>query len=1112
MGARTQKLWCQSQRHQKLFEFCVSGGVSLLSVALLTFFPLIKLSSSTAFAEGQTATLISQTTTYNQAECALAEAESLRANWEEETFRQSIQKYEEAASLWQSVSPGKAAEALRGAGDVYFILSDYKQALQYYERARAIIERTGDRIEELRLLNSIGYSYIYLSENRKALNYARRVRDDYRRLPPSAHDATRDSLEAQALNNIGEIYYAQGDLKGSLKMFKQAFDLWTSANDRRGLALVHLNLGYSHTDIGNLAEASEQFHQSLALWQEIGDRHGEALASTAFGAVYSFLGDKQSALNSHMGAMALFRRIGNQQGEAAAINGVAQAYEDLSEYQKALVNYQQALELYEMIGNRDFVALNKYYIGRVYFALKDRTQAQLYYQQALELSRAVGDKQIEAHVLKGLGIIDNAEGDTASALKRFQKVLSLYNRVGDRKGRAYTLNSIGHLYYTAQQQQQALSYFRRALSLIRSTEDTRGEALTLYNIASVERDDGKLGEALAHIKESIAIIEASRAKVDSKDLRASYFAQAHKHYELYIDLLMQLHQQQPDSNYGVEAFLASERARSRSLLDILTEEKFDFIAGSDDQLLLREQELAQLLNAKRDYRTRLLGDDQASAEANQVAKEIRTLAREYEEVRARIREQNPRYASITQPSQLNMQEIQSELGAGDTLLLEFSLGDERSYLWVVGPNSISGYELPGRAIIESIADKVYGLLVARQLVPDDDGFHEAKSIAAADADYLQEAAELSRLLLGPAGSQLESKRLLIVTDGKLHYIPFEALPVPKQSEQLTQPHLLIDEHEIVELPSASILAVIRRDKARPTPDTKLVEILADPVFDRDDPRVQQTQMLAQDSPPAEKAEDIYLQRALRALNGDSASSSPPRLPASLKEAKAIMAVTPQSEGAIAVGFEANRARIMSDNLKNYRIIHFATHSILDNEHPEMSGLILSMIDKEGNSQDGYLRLRDIYSLNMRADLVVLSACRTGLGREVQGEGLIGLTRGFMYAGSKGVIASLWKVDDEATAELMKNFYAFMLRDGMPPAAALRAAKQTVRSKSRWRSPYFWAGFVLQGEYNERFGPGKEAARLPQAAPFLAATLGAVALFLLWRNRKRLKMSSESTRL
>jgi CHAT domain-containing protein len=1095
-----------------------------LLIAALTTFVFIKLSSpATVLAESEIAQANSeahahdaprarldnnatttQAPTFDQAACALAEAERLRAKWEEEALRQSVQKYEQAASLWLNVSRAKAAVALRSAGDVYFILSDYKQALQYYGRALAIIKETGNRVEELQTLNSIGYAYIYLSENQKALSYARRVREDCRRLSASINDAARDGLEAQAINNIGEIYYALGDLKGSLKMFKQALDLWTAVNDRRGLALAHLNLGYSYNDIGNLPEASEHYHQSLALWQEIGDRRGEALASTALGGIYSFLGDKQLALNSHMEALALFRLIGNHQGEAAAINGVAQAYEDLNEYQKALENYQLALDLYQMIGNRDFVALNKYYIGRVYFALKDAAQARIFYLQAFDLSRKVRDKQIEAHVLKGLGIIDDSEGNTAGALKQFRKVLSLYDRVGDHKGKAYTLNSIGHLYYTTGAQQQALDYFRQALPLIRSTEDIRGEALTLYNIASVERDCGNLDEALSYIKESIAIIEASRVKVDSKDLRTSYFAQAHKHYELYIDLLMQLYQQQPTSGYSNEAFLASERARARSLLDILTEEKFDFGARSNDSLLTREQELVQLLNAKREYRTRLLGDNKMSAEANQVAEEIRTLLREYEEVQARIREQKPRYAAITQPTQLSIQEIQAELRAGDTLLLEFSLGDKRSYLWAVGPDSVTGYELPGRAAIESVADRVYGLLVARQLIPDGGDSQRREFIAASDSNYLREAAALSQILIGPVAAQLGTKRLLIVTDGSLHYIPFEALPVPKQpGEQLSQAPLLIDDHEIVELPSASILVAIRREKPR-SPTAKTVAVLADPVFDKDDPRVLQAQTPANSPPLAQGVEDIYLQRTLRTLNGDGASSTIPRLPASLREAKAIMAVTPQSQGTMAIGFEASRARIMGDDLKNYRIIHFATHGILDNEHPEMSGLILSMIDKEGNSQDGYLRLRDIYGLDVRADLVVLSACRTGLGRSVQGEGLIGLTRGFTYAGSKTVVASLWKVDDEATAELMKNFYAYMLRDGLPPAAALRAAQQSIRARERWRSPYFWAGFILQGEYNETFAPPKGGSRFPLTATLLLTSLTAIALLLLWIRRKKIR--------
>lgn len=1128
MGSHIRKRRFRPREGLRPFELYSLRGASLLVAVVTCFFVSANFSAHAALAWGETArqqagtqdvlpshpdgdATDTQAAKSNRAAHALAEAEILNSKWEEEALRQAVQKYEQAASLWLSVSRGKAADALRSAGDVYFILSDYKQALRYYRRALATIRGTGDRVEELRILNSIGYSHIYVGENYKALNYAKRVRDGCRQLPSSASPARRYTLEAQALNNIGEINYAFGDLKGSLKMFRKALELWTFADDRRGLALAHLNLGYSYTDIGDLPEAREQFHQALTLWQEIGDRHGEALTLTAFGSVHSFLGDNQSALNSHAEALALFRKIGNHQGEAAAINGEAQAYENLSEYQKALENYQQALALYKSVGNRDFVALNYYYVGRVYFALKDVAHARFYYLQALDLSRVVGDKQIEAHVLKGIGIIDDSEGNTADALKRFLTVLSLYDSVGDRRGKAYTLNSIGHLYYTADNRQRALDYFKRALPLIRSTEDSRGEALTLYNIARVERDYGRLEEALSHVKGSIAIIEASRVKVDSKDLRTSYFARAHKHYELYIDLLMQLYGQRHSPGYSDEAFIASERARSRSLLDTLTEEKVAADAESKDGLLTREQELVQLLGAKREYRTRLLGDKHTAADAEKVAEEIRALSREYEEVRAGIREQYPRYAAITQQAGLSVPEIQAELGSGNTLLLEFSLGDEKSYLWAVGTDSVNGYELPGRAVIESMVDRVYGLLVARQLASGSADYPRGKSVAASDSDYLREAAELSRLLLGPAAALLGNKRLLIVADGRLHYLPFEALPVPVQSgEQSGPPQLLIDDHEIVELPSASILIAIRREAARPVTGAKIVQVLADPVFDKSDPRVLQAQIPTDGSPPAEKSDDVYLQRALRTLNSDDASTAIPRLPASLKEARGIMAVTPSGEGSMVVGFEASRARVMSDDLKNYRIIHFATHGILDSDRPEMSGLILSMIDKDGNSQDGYLRLRDVYNLNMQADLVVLSACRTGLGRDVEGEGLIGLTRGFMYAGSRGVVASLWKVDDEATAELMKNFYAFMLRDGLPPAAALRAAKQVIRSNGRWRSPYFWAGFVLQGEYTVNFTSPKAKSH-GYAAPLLfLLTPTAAGLFLWLARRKRLRALSSTT--
>jgi len=190
----------------------------------------------------------------------------------------------------------------------------------------------------------------------------------------------------------------------------------------------------------------------------------------------------------------------------------------------------------------------------------------------------------------------------------------------------------------------------------------------------------------------------------------------------------------------------------------------------------------------------------------------------------------------------------------------------------------------------------------------------------------------------------------------------------------------------------------------------------------------------------------------------------PRLRYTREEADAIYAVSPRAKAFEATDFRATRATAISPELASYRIIHFATHGLLNSQHPELSGLVFSLVDKNGKSQDGFLTLQDIYNLNLPADLVVLSACETGLGKEISGEGLIGLTRGFMYAGASRVVASLWNVSDVATARLMAEFYRAMEKDGLPPAAALRAAQIKMLSQKRWSSPYYWAAFQLQGEW------------------------------------------------
>jgi CHAT domain-containing protein len=345
----------------------------------------------------------------------------------------------------------------------------------------------------------------------------------------------------------------------------------------------------------------------------------------------------------------------------------------------------------------------------------------------------------------------------------------------------------------------------------------------------------------------------------------------------------------------------------------------------------------------------------------------------------------------------------------------------------------------------------------------------------ADAEYRQAANELSAMILAPLRHLLSGKRLLIVADGALQYIPFAALPSPAATTGPNGTVPLIVEHEIVSLPSASVLAEIRRAAAARSPSSQAqreVAVLADPVFDAADERVAKASKATDSKRRLE--EKAVLSSAAQRLSrsaGDiglrrerGSRNYLDRLLYTRQEARAIANATPRGQVMQALDFQASRVTAMSPELARYRIIHFATHGFADSKHPELSGLVFSLVDRNGKPQDGFLGLDDIYNLNLPVDMVVLSGCQTGMGKEISGEGLISLTRGFMYAGASRVVASLWNVDDLATSELMAKFYRAMEAGKMRPAAALRQAQMEMWKQKAWHSPTYWAGFQIQGEW------------------------------------------------
>jgi CHAT domain-containing protein/tetratricopeptide (TPR) repeat protein len=1051
-----------------------------------------------------------------------ADAERLRAEWGEKSFREAVRKYAQAAAHWQATGRlREAAAAMRDTGEVYFTLSEYAPALEAYRRALAFSRAANDWRGEMQALNHTGYVYVYVGESNKARPYFRRMLNYYLRTRSPHRNIAERRGEAQTLNNMGEALYSLGELKKALEHFAPALALWEEAGDRAGQALAHLNIGYAHSDSGDLQRALEHFEAALSLWREVGHRRGEALSQTAVGTVHSFVGEKQKALDSHKQAMAILQAVGDRLGEAVTLNSTGRAYEDLNEPRTALDCYQRALEIYRKNGNLDFEAVTLYYLGRVYDSLGDTERALHHHRQSISLSRAAGQRRVEAYALTAVSKIHTAQGRRRQALGQLRRALALYRGVGDRRGQANMLNSIGYLHYAAGSKRKALRFYEAALPLSRAARDRNGEADTLYDISRAASDTGDTAKALARIEESIKLIESLRAMIPNRALRASYFASVQKHYGFYIDFLMRMHERHPSGGFAGAALRASEKARARSLLEVLNEADINIKEGVDPALLARERGLQQSLSAKAAYQMRLLNSNRRDErEGKEVEREINRLMVEHEHVQAQLRERSPRYATLMQPSLPGIEEIQAELRGGNTLLLEYALGDERSYLWAVTPDSVTSYRLPPRSQIEEAARKVYSLLTARQELVESPGADYDARVSASEREYWREAAALGEMLLGPVAAQLGTKRLLVVADGALQYIPFDALPAPAAPGGNSPANGAAGDagglvpvalrHEVVSLPSASTLVLMQRDGARAEPADRLVAVLADPVFERDDPRVGSPAADGVEA-AARGADGAAWLRAVAHSRGPDGGAGIPRLPATRQEAEMILAFASRRDGIMATGFDASRETATSAEVGRYRVVHFATHGFVNSEHPELSGILLTMVNRQGAHENGFLHMHDIYNLKLSAQLVVLSACSTGLGRDIKGEGLIGLTRGFMYAGSKSVIASLWKVDDRATAELMKHFYRAMLEEGLPPAAALRAAKEAMWRQRRWSSPYFWAAFVLQGEYRDRIGdvPPPPAARAKTKLLLALALLAAASLAHFALFRRRLKFKRES---
>ncbi|MDX2030159.1 MAG: CHAT domain-containing tetratricopeptide repeat protein [Blastocatellia bacterium] len=949
------------------------------------------------------------------------------------TAPQTIAKLEQAASLWREIGElSFVGHTMLAIGSVHATINRPDKAVEFFEQALA--------------------SYV---------------------------EAKNRTAEAEALFRLGSTFGNIGQTERSIHYFERELAVYQALKDRNAVGRVLGNLGLANLMLARNGKALEYLAPALEIARESKNLRNEGRWLSTLGSIYFRMSRYEKAIEYHEQALPVLRAAKHTLGEADAFMALSYAYTELGRGEKALANCEQAIALFREAKYRIGEGNTLVAMGNVHSRQQEFEKALQVYEQALVIFREIKNRQGEGTALNNIGSMHAKLGRDEKAIEYLEQGRVIGRELKNRRSEAFALAELGGAQHRLGRE-GAIDTLTQGLALAREIGEPTAEVRALGSLAKAEFERGNTDRAHVLIGEALGKAEALRSDGLSPESRAGFLATSQRLYQFNTDLLMNRHRSEPTKGFDAMAVESSERQRARSLLELLAEARADLRQGVDPALVERERELGQKLNEKAAGLMQARQPQQVEA----LKREIGQLENDYERTQAAIRKSSPRYAALTQPQPLKFKEIQQQLDA-DTLLLEYALGEQRSHLWAITRDSLASYELPKGAEIQRSAMNVYDLLTARSAVNrSETALRRRARIAEAEAKLPAAAQELSRTLLAPVADQLGNKRLVIVADGALQYVPFGMLPDPatrgqgdaatRRSGEPRRADLvpLIVRHEIINLPSASALAVQRRELAGRAPAPKMLAVIADPVFDRVDARFK-----APAAPEeVEKASSALLAMAdSRSVEQLAEKSGPqggvatrrltiPRLPYTRQEATRLLALAPKGASFGAIDFQASRETVLKAGLDQYRYVHFATHGLMDAERPGLSALVLSLVDENGRPQNGFLRTNDIYNMKLPADLVVLSACQTGLGKEIRGEGMIGLTRGFMYAGAARVVVSLWNVNDQATADLMTKFYEKMLARGERPAAALRAAQVEMWKQKQWQAPYYWAAFVIQGEW------------------------------------------------
>jgi tetratricopeptide (TPR) repeat protein len=905
----------------------------------------------------------------------------------------------------------------------------FEVAVSIIEESLHVARLADDPLRQAQSHLSLGLLYWNLGQMDKSESHFKEALSFLEDSQPELKERALDSLEIYRLYSLGKDRRSEGLYQDSVDAFNLAVELSEKIDSPEHLVKCLRQLGVTQYESG----AHEEFYlansRALSIAKLLHHRTEEGRCSYNVGLYFSNSFEYAQALKHYEEALQIFRTSNNIYDESYCLTNISDIYIQLGNYDKALEYLYEVLRIDSELEEVLYVAMDLNNIGVIYRKKgllskqeEDLNRALKAFEESLAAARSIRDTQTEIQCLNNIGTVYTDLGLHSKALECLRLGLKKGKNLGEQQEVAKLLVNIGILHYRQGQYLQSVEVLHQAIDLAQQIHEDNslweaharsGDALKKLNEYHLALDD---------YKKSISVIESIRSKIQLEELKASFLgadARIDSYYNM-IDVLAKLSEQEPDKNYDREALHYVEKAKARAFLDRLELSQVGIQSGVDKELLDEEDELMKAIAG---FNSRLMESNLTQEQRSEVFEQMKGSEGELEALKRNMRITNPVYAGLKYPSVVTVEEAQGLIGEESTAFFVYCIGGESSYAFVIEKDRYRIFPLPPA---EQIRSSVKSYL---QIISDRDS-----------QDFDLGYRLFSTLVL--PGLQMKVKRIIFVPDDILHFLPFEALVSQSESRRW-----LIQDYIVSYVPSITALREIRlreeMEKVRPKKD---ILAFGDPQFNSDD---------------EDKGYAVFPVRNMtenKRLN---------RLEYSQLEVEGISALFKKADRDVYTGRQATEERLKKADLTDYRVVHLATHGFIDNLSPARSAIIFSMT--ENSVEDGFLQMREVFSLKFNADLVSLSACQTGLGQFIKGEGIEGISRAFLFAGASSVLMSLWAVNDQASFQFMERFYTH-LASAQTAVDALRMSKLEMIHSTALAHPFYWAGFVISGEADKVIFP------------------------------------------